>query len=282
MTEAVNHAERAHSKFSASGSERWHNCPASVPLEESSPPSKDTHWSKEGTLGHEVLELRLLGKPLPMNFDITENMLSHIDKTIRKIKAIHKVSGGTLLVEKRVYAMFIHEEMFGTCDVIIAGADRILHIIDFKFGAGHVVDAKENFQLIQYALSAAESYDWDFDFVEMHILQPRAQGDWAKRWKITIKELKEIWLPKWHEAVEAVEMAETFGAVPNPGSWCHWCRAKAICPAKKEVRAEKVSNLFLDNPLTSEVKNGFEKKSSKKSNKEKGRQKSAGKKSKAG
>ena len=49
------HKQRAHSKFSASGAERWFACPGSVELSEGVP-DKETEWSKEGTLAHEVLE----------------------------------------------------------------------------------------------------------------------------------------------------------------------------------------------------------------------------------
>ena len=254
------HGERAHSKFSASGSERWLKCPASVALEEAAPPSIDTFWSKEGTLAHEVLEKVLARQEFDLPFDVSREMLEHVNAVAAKIRAIHKASGGVLLFETRVFASFIHEEMFGTCDAIIAGANGILHIVDFKYGAGHVVDAKENTQLIQYALSAAESYDWDFTHVSMHIMQPRGGGEWHKRWTITIKELKEFWLPLWVSGVARVERGHN---KPFPGSHCHWCRAKNFnCSAKMEMRQEKISNVFESNPLPKEkINHGIKEKS---------------------
>lgn len=229
--------------FSASGAERWLNCPGSVALEEASPPSADSPWSLEGTKAHELLESELNGATI---FG-TGEMVGHVYRTAQKIKAIHKSAGGTLFVERRVYALFLDPEMFGTCDAIIAGDDGWLHIIDFKYGAGHVVSPEKNPQLIQYALSVAESYNWDFDKVKMWILQPRAGENWYKSWTITMDELQNIWWPVWAAGVGRVRKAPLKKI--NPGHWCHWCRAKLTCPAKQEKRTTEIVNRFQSNPI---------------------------------
>jgi uncharacterized protein CbrC (UPF0167 family) len=260
MTKPGQHAERAHSKFSASGSERWLKCAASVALEEMSPPSPDTPWSKEGTYAHEVLEgLLRFGKPIQHCHD--QQMLAHCRKAagyINHAATMEINDSGALLIEKRVYNSDIHDEMFGTCDAIIVVHGKSIHIIDFKYGAGHIVDPVENTQLIQYALGVADAYDWNFRTVKMTILQPRAGKEWAKSWTITAKELKTKWLPLWKKGVERVERGD---AKPFPGSHCHWCRAKRICPAKKEKSFNDVLNRF--NDTTEGNENG------KKENKEK-------------
>ncbi len=252
----VNHAERAHSMLSASGAVRWLNCAASVWLEEKSPPSQDNFWSREGTLAHEVLESMLNRQPVPDNFAIDSEMVNHCERAANKIRALHKVHGGTLLIEKKVFASFIHPEMFGTCDAIIAGTDGVLHIIDFKYGAGHVVSPIENPQLIQYALSVAESYDWKFIEIKLWILQPRAGDDWYKSFSITMKELRFHWLPLWEKGVKRVLAARSGLTKPQPGGHCHWCRAKAICPAKVLDRSEKASSVFKNSPIEGKGQNG--------------------------
>ncbi len=245
------HKERAHSKFSASGSERWLNCPASVELEEASPPSPENHWSKEGTLAHEVLEALLLNKPLPESFDVTNEMVGHCERVVQKVKAIKNSFGGVMLVEKRIYNLAIDEEMFGTCDVIILGRDRTLHIIDFKYGQGHVVDPTENTQLIQYGLGAADACFWgeSFDRVKFWIMQPRVGKNWHKSWVLPIEKLEGYWQDLWHKGVARVRRG---GHKPMPGSWCHWCRAKLTCPAKNEKRVTQMTDMFLNNPLPNE------------------------------
>ena len=254
------HKERAHSKFSASGSERWLHCAASVALEESSPPSPDNAWAAEGTLAHEILELRLKGQNLPTdNFDVTDEMVGFVQMAARKIEIIEFESQGNLTVEGRIYQSAIHPEMFGTCDAVVVQDFGTLHIIDFKYGQGHIVDPVENTQLIQYALGYAEKFNWNFYDVELHIMQPRSGKNWHKSWKITCRELHDKWLPIWVKGVERVERND---APPFEGAWCHWCRAKTICPAKQEKNANKISEIFKQTPI--ERKNNGKKEESKK------------------
>lgn len=265
-----NHQERAHSKFSASGSERWLNCAASVELEETMPKeaNHDSFWSLEGTAAHELLEDYLMAEiwadvETKYEFDlrVDENMKRHCRGTAIQIKKMAKLWGARVLVEKRIYNTFIHEEMFGTCDVIIPVYGDVLHIIDFKYGSGHIVDPTRNTQLIQYALGVAESYDWKFKNVSMHIMQPRAGKKWHKQWSCTIEELKNYWLPIWMKGVARVDKG---GNKPFIGSWCYWCKAKSICPAKINVSLEKTMNAFKDSPLTKGNEDGKKEKGFKK------------------
>ena len=58
MTVPVAHKDRAHALLSASGADRWINCPPSARLEEQ---FEDTtsDFAREGTLAHEIAELKL-------------------------------------------------------------------------------------------------------------------------------------------------------------------------------------------------------------------------------
>ena len=47
---------------------------------------------------------------------------------------------------------------FGTGDCIII-ADRTLHVIDFKYGQGVLVEAEHNPQMMLYALGPLRIYD---------------------------------------------------------------------------------------------------------------------------
>lgn len=64
-------------------------------------------------------------------------------------------------------------EGFGTGDYIII-ADGVLHIIDFKYGKGVQVAAKDNSQLMLYSLGSLNLYDalYDIKEVTMTIFQP--------------------------------------------------------------------------------------------------------------
>lgn len=283
------HKDRVHSKFSASGSERWLNCAYSVALEEQAPPQAENHFAKEGTFAHEVLEKRLNGLWPEDDFLLTDEMLGHIEKVVNRVRLIAAKSNAPLLVEKKVFNSDIHEEMFGTCDIIIPQVGGTLHIIDFKYGAGHIVNPVKNTQLIQYSLGVAESYDWQFKEAQHHIMQPRAGKDWHKAWGLSIHELRHTYRPLWIKGVERVEGGRS---KPFEGSWCHWCQGRATnpatgeayCPAKRVKSAQRVSNVFKNSPLESEIPNGKESKKEEKSDKigKKGKTKSPFKKESEG
>ncbi len=257
------HSGRAHSKFSASGSERWLNCAASVALEEQSPPSPDNVWSLEGTKGHEVLEwifkVFMLDVLFPFRAALAKSavvMVKHAMTMVHLVMSIKgKLADPILLIEERVYNDDIHDEMFGTVDAAIVEIFGELHVFDYKYGQSPV-DPTRNTQMIQYALGLAAKYNWQFTKVVLHICQPRAGGN--RSWEMTIDELrayKELWL-------KGVARVEAGKSKPYPGSWCHWCRAKAICPAKIVAREEKGTNLFASKPLPERITNGKDEKES--------------------
>lgn len=63
---------------------------------------------------------------------------------------------------------------FGTGDCVIV-ADDLLHIIDFKFGLGVLVEAKDNSQFKCYALGALDTFGdlYDIRRIKLSIYQPR-------------------------------------------------------------------------------------------------------------
>ena len=56
-----------------------------------------------------------------------------------------------MLIEQRLDLSAYAPESFGTADCIIAG-DGTLHVIDFKYGTGVLVEAERNPQMMLYAL----------------------------------------------------------------------------------------------------------------------------------
>lgn len=268
---SIHHSDRAHSKFSASGSERWLNCAASVEIEESSPPSPDTPWSKEGTHaheGHEALLTYILNRD---SFDAQTawedwklsalfEMIAFVKQSVTLALKLYRKAGpnAEIQVEKRIYNTDIHEEMFGTGDVAIIQLYKNLDVFDFKYGQGHIVSPKDNTQLVQYALGLAAEFNWNFQTVTMHISQPRAGKNWHKHWKIDCEELRTYWRPLFVRGVARVVRG---GNKPQPGAHCYWCRGAKFktCPVKKELVNEKVQSVFDDNPFTGDEGYGYEK-----------------------
>src|SRR3982750_206581 len=95
--------ERAHSKYSASGSERWFACPASVKLSEGLP-DKTSVWAAEGTRAHAVLEKIMLAMISKKAILAESNpMFHHGLAAARFIQDTHKKAAHSeLMVETRV------------------------------------------------------------------------------------------------------------------------------------------------------------------------------------
>jgi hypothetical protein len=246
------HKERAHSKFSASGAERWFACPGSVALSEGQP-DKSNKYSDEGTWAHEVLEEMLsysimVGAPsVPADFKMggkppPREMLKLVRDAADFILGIHNdLPYSRVSAEERVYLDFIHPEMFGTYDGAVAHYGEILHVFDLKYGAGQAVFPENNLQAIFYALGVAHKHLWNFKQVRIWILQPRVSGfDGYLFWDVSIAELLS-YVEVFKAAVARVEKH------PNKyieGSHCHWCKAKSICPLKDNKKLDKAREIF--------------------------------------
>lgn len=254
--DGAGHSERKHSKFSASGAERWLNCPGSVKLSEGLP-DKSSPWAEEGTRAHEVLE-RILTTVLTedseqaicnikLDKSTPAEMVGHAlqaAKNILKIKEKHP--GSTLLVESKVHLDFIHPEMFGTFDAAIIDYFGTLHVYDYKYGAGVSVSPKENLQMIFYGLGLAHLHHWNFKRVRLWIIQPRIKGyDGPVYWDLPTAMLKE-YIEIFASGVAQVTVhPEKY----NEGDWCQWCKAKNICPLKFQKKQEKTGSLFTKVPF---------------------------------
>jgi hypothetical protein len=244
------HAERAHSKFSASGAERWFNCPGSVELSEGRP-DKSSVWAMEGTKAHEVLEdvmkaaISVGGTRVShVKFapGIPREMQAHALHAANFILGLHgKTPDSEIMIETRIYLDFIHKEMFGTFDGAVVEHFGVLHVFDYKYGAGKMVSPKENLQMIFYAIGLAHQYHWNFKRVRVWIIQPRIKGyDGPLFWDVPILELR-AYVARFRKAVERVEREPTTYV---EGTWCHWCKAKSVCPLKQEAKTDRAIGIF--------------------------------------
>lgn len=176
----TNHKDRDHALLSASSAHRWLACPASAVAAEAYP-AQETEFTKEGTLAHEVAETIAAGVTDALMKDL-RSPESGIDKEMVDcaegyrdyIQEHTKSDDAHVLLERRVDFSPWVPEGFGTCDCIIL-QDDTMTVIDYKYGVGVPVSAKDNPQLKLYALGALNDYGFAFDVskVEMHIYQPR-------------------------------------------------------------------------------------------------------------
>lgn len=139
-----------------------------------------------------------------------------------------------VLVEQRLDFSRWVPEGFGTGDCLIV-ADKLLQIIDFKYGLGILVEAENNPQMMCYALGALDIYDgiYDIEEVSMTIFQPRRDN-------ISTFTMKKADLLAWAEnvlkptAALAIKGEGDFKA----GDHCQFCAVKATCRKRAEYNLE--------------------------------------------
>ena len=126
---------------------------------------------------------------------------------------------------------------------------KLLHIIDFKYGQGVLVDAEENPQMMLYALGALRLFDslYDITEVSMSIYQPRREN--VSTWTISVDELN-----AWAENTlkPKAELAHKGEGEYLPGSWCQFCKAAVKCRARAEEKLQLARFEFAPPPLLSD------------------------------
>lgn len=242
----------AHAYLSASGSHRWLNCPPSAKLESCFPDSS-SEYAAEGTLAHELSELKLrklncdmAEKDYEKNVKIVEadrlfapSMHEYTDRYVdfvwEKLAAKKAENNGQayLFIEEKLDFGPWVPKGFGTGDAVIVAGDTI-EIIDLKYGKGVPVSAENNSQMRLYGLGAYNNFGLLFDFtkVEMTIVQPRL--DSISTELLTLTELLE-----WSEKVKVIaEKAIAGEGEYCAGAHCQFCRASATCRCLAEYNME--------------------------------------------
>lgn len=192
-----------HAVLSASGAHRWLNCLPSARLELEFV-NNESSAAAEGTAAHALCEHKLkkalhMRSKRPVSVYNSDEMEEHSDAYVEFVMeqlelAKQSCTDPLILIEQRLDFSCYVPQGFGTGDCIII-ADKKLHIIDFKYGMGVLVDAVDNPQMKLYALGALEIYDslYDIEEVSMTIFQPRREN--VSTWTIRVEALKD-WAEK--------------------------------------------------------------------------------------
>lgn len=139
---------------------------------------------------------------------------------------VREMEDPTLLIEQRIDYSHIAPKGFGTADCIIYNRD-ILHIIDFKYGDGVLVEAGDNPQMILYALGAIRQLKIIPKTIEMTIFQPRMDN--LSTWTIAAAELQKL----GQKIKPSAKMAWEGKGELSAGDHCTFCPYKNICPEFK-------------------------------------------------
>lgn len=245
-----------HALLSASSSKQRLHCPPSVRLQENFP-NESSVYAAEGTFAHEVCEYKVrkylkerVKRPQSEEYDteeieqITDVYAEFVIYIIEQMK--ENGCEPLAFVEERVDYSHIAPSGFGTADMLIIGKDEqgrgILHVCDFKTGAGVFVDADHNSQMMLYAIGALAAYGflYDIEIVRMSIIQPRLDN-------ISTFECSRAELEEWGESIKPIaKLAYEGKGEQSPGDWCRFCRAKPVCKACADEALALCREDFLD------------------------------------
>lgn len=236
----------AHAVTSPSSAERWVNCPGSVRLS-AHLPRRSSEAADEGTACHEyvacaidagtfdaaalpVVEVEGVAYPLTPDRAAAVQMCLDVAFELSTFAEL-------LLVEQ---AVELSAQVYGTADLLVLVGDT-LHVVDWKFGGGHLVTLEGepgNRQLLAYAAGALRDPRFAaVKHVVLHVVQPRrpdADGGAHRHRSYTADQVRDI----GRELVAAADATAGPNAPLQPGSWCTFCPAKATCPA---IEAEALS-----------------------------------------
>lgn len=245
-------ANDEHSKlFSPSASARLLTCPGSAKASEGIP-DQESLFAAEGHDAHALAEIRLcerLGLQTNekiedltfYNREMEDYISDYVSYVLEKVASIKKdCPDATVLIEQKVAAVRYDESLFGSTDVAII-ADKVLTIIDLKYGRGVLVNAKENTQEMCYGLCAMETFGnlYDIEDINLCIFQPRLSN--VSEWSLTVKELY-----KWADEIlkPGIEKIRAGSEEFHPSRHCVFCKAKPLCKALRDQNLELAKHEF--------------------------------------
>jgi len=243
-----------HAKLGPSGAHRWLNCTPSA-NQELEFADRTTEAAAEGTAAHALAEHKLrkalkMRSTRPVSQYDCDEMEGHTDDYVQFIlealeEAKQLCSDPLILIEQRLDLTCYVPDSFGTGDCLIV-ADHLLHVVDFKYGQGILVEAEDNPQMKLYALGALRLFEglYDIDTIAMTVYQPRRDN--VSTWTTTVDELL-----AWAEDTLKPKAAMAFNGEGEfaPGPWCTFCKAAVKCRARAEAKLQLAKYEFAKPPL---------------------------------
>jgi len=245
-----------HSVYSPSAAHRWMRCPASV-FVEAGEPNESSPFAELGTQAHELAAEYLVTSGGVYTTD--DEMMDAVRFYAGTVNAMAGENGHRH-VETRVdfsQALGV-QNAFGTSDCIIVDGEN-LTVLDFKYGTGVKVEARDNEQMQLYALGALDTLGLrgKIENVLLGIIQPRIGN--LSTWMIPIGKLEEF-EARARVAADQVSQILARGQVVNqdftPGEkQCRFCRFKSKCQPLAEHVYRAVVEDFQDLETTEVLSN---------------------------
>ena len=229
-----------HSLISPSNFERRLICPGSLHAEKDLP-GQTSVYAEEGKMLHDKVNEVITSK---------NKLATYENYTFEQEEAVNRavdyfsdlVENADLVIkeihEKTFDLSFIYPDMLGTADSILITLDKEtniydLHVIDYKFGKGVLVNAYNNYQLLLYYLGVindpeiSELLSGKEYNVHLHIVQPyRYNSCWCLS---NDEKLKFSDLEMYRDVAKKCYVSNA-PRIPNKKA-CQFCKAKPTCPA---------------------------------------------------
>lgn len=256
----------AHAILPPSSAHCWMHCLA-APFMQKNRPNKSSSYADEGSLAHALATTCLETDVMPENFIkqrfrwqhdgvetmpmIEAEMARYVDDYVSSIR--EAATGKVLYVEQRMDISHITGEpdAAGTGDAVILDGHKI-EVHDLKYGMGVIVKARENWQLMIYALAAVDEFAWFADFQEIKVVihQVRLQDE-PEEWTCSRADLEAFRKKVKSRAFLAWDIFNNgFGSrkkeelfAPSEDS-CRFCRAAGICEEQTKHAMQAISADF--------------------------------------
>lgn len=169
---------------------------------------------------------------------LVEDAMDYLDLVIKSIGHSYYHTAAESSVDLTSWGL---PDVWGMLDYMIHDSvKRHVHIIDWKFGAGVIVFARENPQLLAYAAGAIK-WPTTVQEITLHIVQPAIEH--YDTWELSIHDLY-----NWVHGTLAVAINKCHNDGIdkfNPGvSQCRWCEAKNFCEARTTFVQEAAVKFF--------------------------------------
>ena len=246
-----------HAVLSASGAHRWLHCNPSARLELEFA-DRETEAAADGTAAHALAEPKLKKalkirsrKPVsPYDCDEmdvhTDGYVEFVLEQLEEARAL--CADPLVLIEQRLDFSCYVPDGFGTGDCLIV-ADKLLHIIDFKYGQGVPVSCENNPQLMYYALGAYALFAAtdEIQTVRMSIVQPRIQEE-PETFEMPLADLLD-WAEKTLQPAAMLAWEGKGNFAPGEKQ-CRFCKAYPTCRAWQDKYGDLAGFDPLPQPAT--------------------------------
>jgi hypothetical protein len=231
----VDHAARAHARYSPSSLAYREMCPSWEPEDDE---GKDNSASEEGTRCHEACETENFSGLTEEQVILVDTCLTYVNDLIQGFESRPLIN----LKEQKLKVL----SQFGSVDrILISG--RVGHVIDYKFGRRSVEDAEFNIQLQAYILGVFDKFK-DVQVITGHLLMPRRD------------EVSTYTYTREHDYDRIKLRVATIIARAKAGKefsptlkGCEFCGKKGACPALGKLALKQSTEIAFGEKGTAEM-----------------------------